>query len=442
MKFVSHLSVAKTRRFHMAVTPIKEVAAAIEPNDVFTPEVLAMLTGASDNPSNEITGFINTASEDLVGLNAIQLAKLLRDAGIYSESVPKAVKIAQGLLNTFSDFGIRPPLANTSSEPREYVLREETKLKDMDAAQLLAELVKNPNNTRALTLLREQPEVKAAAVKTDEWAVTVNKVLNVEKTTAYLNFLAKPTTHRQSVYRDGDTVTIERALGIVEKFLVHPLVDGETVVEGVDKWELNWTNFDRTRWKAFVWARKPIHGPRSNEQHGYWETVTNPIDLYDTVTDETLNRRYAKIVSDYQKAVAEEDESTNVSLTYIPKTNPVNQAARETESEVWRPSLEDLRRAGVVEAPRPQPTAQSAIIVRGTQGGHVDGSGRDVIIQSGVNIGGSVRNARNVTINSGANVGGHVNATGKVTNYGNVGGSISCSDYDGYGLVGGSIQYR
>jgi len=300
-------------------------------------------------------------------------------------------------------------------------------LSELSLSELLEKAQAEPGKQIILQAIAGLPEIQVAEAKTNEWAATKDKRLDIPGTLAYVAFLGKDNATARRKYKGLRTASVAAALGLKETDLVHPLTDSEALVEGQDSKELDWAFLldNRDLYRAVVWAR------RSNPQHRFWPQGADWVDVHEALCKEKLPSRWQTILEEYLELVDEEDPEANVSLVFKQpaqgRTNPLSQSTQPA------PDRWSFERPAAIQPP--------AIRVNSITGGDVDGNRRDVIVGAGVKVGGDLYNAVNVTIERGASVGGDVHATGKVINHGNIGGDVRCSEYDGTGRVGGDIRY-
>lgn len=180
-----------------------------------------------------------------------------------------------------------------------------TKMKDLTINELLAALKNKPNNDELFDELHRRDQYINAHRKTHRLVVLdATKTLDVDKTLAYWKYLQRG--HVQREFQGGQVTTLEKSLGRVEKLLYHPVVPGETINEGIDRWGKNWGD-DRVStelMEAVYWAR--------TTSHVLFPKNPDPITVYKELTAKELDERWSQILEDYRAAV--QDDEAHVSL--------------------------------------------------------------------------------------------------------------------------------
>lgn len=175
--------------------------------------------------------------------------------------------------------------------PIQVTVQPQATLPEMEIKQLLERLVGNPADDAALDELRSRDQFRAAYAKDPRVAVIegTNGPLNVPATLKYWQFLRKG--QPQSRWESKRVVTIEKALGRIERLLLHPLVARETIYMGTDTYGCDWTKVSPDRMEAAYWAR--------TTEHAMFPKSMDPLDTYEALAAETLSKRWQTIVEDY-----------------------------------------------------------------------------------------------------------------------------------------------
>ena len=117
---------------------------------------------------------------------------------------------------------------------------------NMTTSQLLARLAEQPSDTDALGFLKETRDVKQAEPKTQgRWAVVTgsgsSKKLDPQATLAYLSYINRGGANLSS-YKGGRVTTIDIALGHGNDVWQHPLYANQTITDGLDSAEVDWSD--------------------------------------------------------------------------------------------------------------------------------------------------------------------------------------------------------
>ena len=230
--------------------------------DLTTDIIAAVLDGLTagypgDDPLSLIAKATPSAVSKATGyeLDGDGAEKLIAAAKIERPQAVAPVADAQAAGNTsvdkMADAVRQMAEAQTANRP----------LEDRPLLELL-EMAKVQRTAAVITAIRSKPEVEAAERKTKEWATLLSdKSLNIQITLDYINFLGKANSRVQRKYKGSRTNTLEAALGMMERDLVHPLTDSEALVENLDSMGFDWTvlvkNLDL--YKSVVWARRTTH---------------------------------------------------------------------------------------------------------------------------------------------------------------------------------------
>lgn len=179
---------------------------------------------------------------------------------------------------------------------------------DMSPGELLNLLATEPDNDDAYDALVSHPRVQPLLKKTDR-IMSANKGggFDLARTQTYWRRLRSPNSKPISKFLGFRLVTIDKALGRVERTLLHPLFAGEFINAGVDDYGLDWTEVDRDHMEAALWARttKRIEFPRDPD----------PYEAYEQLASEELNTRWQTILDDYLEFL--DDGGQRVTLVHI-----------------------------------------------------------------------------------------------------------------------------
>ncbi len=320
------------------MTPLKDVLGYAVEGDKLTKENIAAIAAS---PLAEVS------AEEIIRMNAIGLAERMKQEKLFVEDNAGRLKIAKAILALIVDSGIiasSPVAAPVPAIPQKIEVTVPKSPDQMTAVELLKQLAGNPQDIEALTLLRTKEPIASASRITDEWAIRKDGVLSAELTLAYCLYLGKTGARTQRQYKGGRPTTIENAMGIKEKALRHPLIEGDIIQEGMDSYGNDWTNVPRELMKALLWAR--VTG------HQRFPRTFDPTSVFYEISATPLSPRWAGILSDYQAAVADEEPGTEINLTWNekkaardPKAKPGNEPARmknEAEEQQGRPTKRDF----------------------------------------------------------------------------------------------------
>jgi hypothetical protein len=253
--------------------------------------------------------------EELINLNAVQLAKKLIAAGLFSEDNKKAANVAIEILSELNKLGIKPNQETSvqqpvvSQQPMVVTLNQPKKLEEKTVLELLEDLSNDPTNIEFKQELLGRSLVKKAKSKTgDKFAFkTKEGMLDAKKTLDYLNHLAdKPEVRK---FQESFPKNIDEALGSKQKVEHHCLIDGLQTCDGWDyENDLDWNKV-----------------PLLNRQAAYYALKTGStffpknIDVFvefEALSQSVLNLRWAKVLEDYQQ--------------YLEGNDPINLAYKES----------------------------------------------------------------------------------------------------------------
>jgi hypothetical protein len=291
----------------MTTITVATAASLLETTEVLTVEVLALLTEPIDG---EVEGLATLRALDAVEIAqkskavfALELRPLLPEA-----LRPRVASIAGAILDGFRALEITPaseatPVASQPQQPLEVKVQLPTSLEDMRLSELLTFIAANPGEAmEAIEVLKNNSVVIKASRKTLKYAIAAQGTLSAALTGEYLGHLAKDGTSALPKYKGHRPVTLEVALGLESRLLVH-LFTGEAIsgIEPVTG-EYDFADLSEELHLALIWAR--------TTKHRAWPT--NP-DLYECIPQifaETLSGRWKTILEDYQHAKASADTST------------------------------------------------------------------------------------------------------------------------------------
>lgn len=279
----------------------------LEANDFLTAEILALLTEPQDGEAEGWAGLRALDAAEIAQKTKAIFALELRP--LLSEDLrPRVASIAGAILDGFRALEITPeaeaaPATSQPQQPLEVKVQLPTSLEDMRLSELLSFIAANPGEAMEATeVLKNNPVVIKASRKTLKYAIAVQGTLSAALTGEYLGHLAKDGTSALPKYKGQRPVTLEVALGLESRLLVHPFT-GEAIsgIEPVTG-EYDFADLSEELHLALIWAR--------TTKHRAWPA--NP-DLYECIPQifaNPLTGRWATILEDYQHAKASADDST------------------------------------------------------------------------------------------------------------------------------------
>lgn len=240
-------------------------------------------------PKEKIEGLFKDGIDSCDTLNLLEKEerlKSLKDAGLNTGEAAKVRKLCS------------PP------ESPKISVSCSTELDKKSELDLLNCLGADPQNIAVLQTLQGKPLVQKATAKTPKWAVVnEDKKLNAEVTHKYLIFLNKETSATQKSFQNKQTVPIEVALDMESGEWTHPLFDGKFITDGLDEFEIDWSNVPLEVMKALLWARVSGHKQFYKNLDGATAQDIAQKAAAKPLSDGVIK----KIVDDYKLAVEEKD---------------------------------------------------------------------------------------------------------------------------------------
>ncbi len=318
---------------------VATACSLLETTDILTTEILALLTEPTDG---EVEGLATLRATDAVEIAkktkaafALELRPLLPE-GLR----PRVASIAGAILDGFRALEITPevaPVAQPTAQPTQPIevkVQLPKSIGEMGLSDLLTHLSDNPAQYEEIApYIEANPVIKKVLPKTLSYAILVAGKLNVELTLAYITLLSKVHSKPQRQFQGHRPVTLEAALGLRSRPVVHPLT-GEPV-EGPDEAGFDYSAISEELHLALLWAKQT--------KHAFWPTGMDIFTFGSEVTSETLPRRWQGILEDYQQARTAGDPSTEGLTRYWTQKQEVNALAGEIRDL--------LNNIGVVRAP-------------------------------------------------------------------------------------------
>jgi hypothetical protein len=294
-------------------------------NDVMTSEIKLLL----------VAEFGEWTVEEFAKKDLLDIAEMLS----LKEAIADPISVVEEIFNALKRLNLMPTAA-----PKEPISVEVKFPKDEDPAkmelpELLAYLAANPDSLDELSdaLLNKKTFKKALRKTTNVAIPNKDGGLDVGQTVAYVTTLAKDGARVQREVNGQRPVTLEKALGLKVRPLSHPLT-GEKIT-GPDENGLDYGDLPEKFLRALKWARETNH-----------QAWPKHVDIYEhgpELFEETLNRRWANILSDFEHALEDEDEKAMGTSRYW--TEPVRKRAASQRSSAPQD------RTFVVVAPPLQP---------------------------------------------------------------------------------------
>jgi len=206
-----------------------------------------------------------------------------------------------------------PSAAPAVSGPTQVIVQMDKPVSEMTVPDLLQALESDQTDEDVYDELVTRDAYTIAATKTEDVAVPAEGGgLHAAQTAKYWQFLRKGAPQR--TWQGQRTVTLEKALGRVEKLLYHPLFTNSTIYMGLDEYGRDWSGVDRTRMAAAYWAR--------TTGHSLFPKDPDPLDVYAELAATELKERWVSIVTDYEEYV--EDSGAPISLVVTAERRIVN----------------------------------------------------------------------------------------------------------------------
>lgn len=267
--------------------------------------------------------FANTSCAEIDKLKVFQLAVKLQE--IFPNDLdPQAMAIAKEILDTIRALELVEdevaPVAPAPAQPIEVKVQLPKSIGEMGLSELLTHLSDNPAQYEEIApYIEANPVIKKVLPKTLSYAILVAGKLNVELTLAYITLLSKVHSKPQRQFQGHRPVTLEAALGLRSRPVVHPLT-GEPV-EGPDEAGFDYSAISEELHLALIWAKQT--------KHAFWPTGMDIFTFGSEVTSETLPRRWQGILEDYQQARTAGEPSTEGLTRYWTQQQEVNAVAGE-----------------------------------------------------------------------------------------------------------------
>lgn len=286
------------------------------PSDTISQQVRDLITG------NDLA---NTSCAEIGKLKVFQLAIKLQE--IFPNDLdPQAMAIAKEILDTIralelvEDEASAPAPVQPPAQPIEVKVQLPKSIGEMGLSDLLSHLSDNPAQYEEIApYIEANPVIKKVLPKTLSYAILVAGKLNVELTLAYITLLSKVHSKPQRQFQGHRPVTLEAALGLRSRPVVHPLT-GEPV-EGPDEAGFDYSAISEELHLALIWAKQT--------KHAFWPTGMDIFTFGSEVTSETLPRRWQGILEDYQQARTAGEPSTEGLTRYWNQKQEINALAGE-----------------------------------------------------------------------------------------------------------------
>jgi hypothetical protein len=253
---------------------------------------------------------------------AIKLQEIFPDE-LDSQATPVAREILQNIRDlelVEDEVPVASAPAQPPTQPIEVKVQLPKSIGEMGLSELLTHLSDNPQQYEEIApYIEANPVIKKVLPKTLSYAILVAGKLNVELTIAYITLLSKVHSKPQRQFQGYRPVTLEAALGLRSRPVVHPLT-GEPV-EGPDEAGFDYSAISEELHLALLWAKQT--------KHAFWPTGMDIFTFGSEVTSETLPRRWQGILEDYQQARTAGEPSTEGLTRYWTQQQEVNAVAGE-----------------------------------------------------------------------------------------------------------------
>lgn len=191
--------------------------------------------------------------------------------------------------------------------PTEITLRpapESIPWNEKPLADHLSHLVANPDDKIAMDALGQRDDIRKAQSVAGAYWVSAKKTgdkytLNQEETIWYVRQLNNPRANSLTRLPSGNKpVSIGKALGAVDKFMMHPMRRGKVLMDGFDGFVV-WTGqegWDNDYLEAIFWAS----GLHNGRRHELWNMSWNEFDVHGKLSSK--DAAMMRIVQDYRES--------------------------------------------------------------------------------------------------------------------------------------------
>lgn len=279
---------------------MNDVFELFEPTDNVTTEVIEALKAAiGEVPVTEIGG-----------LKKHELAKRIK-AAVPTNTMKVAGEVLDYLRENEYVTSDAPATAAAPQGPFEVTVNMPKGVNDLTLQELIERIIADPSQSDDLIpIIRGKRPVTAAETKTREWAIAnTGGGLNITATVEYVTFLARPHTVVQRKWNGDWPTTLERALGLDRRVMIHPFM-GQPL-DGPDEFGFDWTKLSDEQHEAVLWAILTHHRnlPASPDVRR----------MSDELFADELPGYWKEIVEDYTRAKARGESSTRSITRYVPE---------------------------------------------------------------------------------------------------------------------------
>lgn len=209
-------------------------------------------------------------------------------------------------------------VATVAGQAINVTVQQQKEVGQMSPGELLELLRVEPDNDEAYLCLVSHPRMKALFDQTQRVMVAGPRGagFDLEKTQKYWQRLRRETSRPLNKFLGSRTITIDKALGRIEKILVHPVVAGEFIDGGYDNDGQDWSQVDRDLMEAVLWARLT--------KHRSFPKDPDIFAVYEELTADELSMRWSGILEDYLEFL--DDGGQRVALVYVQTGQSAEQA--------------------------------------------------------------------------------------------------------------------
>lgn len=326
-------TVFRTEKIMTTIT-FGDALGLVEVSDVLSAEIISIFTTPVDGEPEALTALRKTNAAEIAIKTKAAFALELKPV-LFEHLRPRALAISGAILEELRAMEIAPAaseapaVTQVQQQPLEVKVNFPTSIDDMRLSELLLYISTNPGEAReAIEVLKAKSVVKKASLKTLKFAIRASQGgVDALLTNEYLAHLAKDGTNPLPKYKGSRPVTLETALGLESRLLVHPFTGGP--ISGFEETlgEYDFADLPEELHLALIWAKKTSHRA--------W--ISNP-DLFTVIPEifqNPLPKRWATILEDYQDAKANADSSTEGLSRYYNGKPPAVPSAYAKET-VWR----------------------------------------------------------------------------------------------------------
>lgn len=210
-----------------------------------------------------------------------------------------------------------PPARGADPQTIKVVLDKHPR--DMGLRELLVLLIAEPaRRDEVMPYLEADRQIRVVDRKCGgKWVITAEGGgVDLAATLEYVSNQTNPLSVPQRQFKGRRPVTLDHALGIDSRPLIHPFTGVPLV--GPDANGFDFTELDPALHDALIWAR--------STGHEAWPTTIDVWEYCTQVFAASLNPRWQRILDDYLHAKEEGDEAALRASRFLPRGAPLDRA--------------------------------------------------------------------------------------------------------------------